>query len=535
MIVLTPDQMQKMDETTIEDGYPALLLMETAGREVAALAHNKINQKRENNNDLNQRDFNSELRNSKFDQPQITVFCGKGNNGGDGLVAARFLDMWDYQVNIILMGSAEGLSGINRKNYTTCILRDINIYEWKNLNQEDVIQFLKKSDAIIDAMLGTGLKGEVRGKIAEAIDYIQGFKADKCQVIAVDIPTGISGNSGKVLGKAVAADYTATMAFKKVGLCVYPGREYVGEIKVVDIGMPDTVTQKVPHNHYQLNQKEVSKILPDRNKTGHKGTFGKVGVIGGCRGMSGAPYLSGYSALKMGAGLVKVAVPESIQATVAAYTPELITCGLTDNNQGIIKQALPQIFKFIKKVDVVAVGPGLGQFEDTQKIVYNILKDCSIPVVIDADGINVINDLNVLSKREAPLVLTPHPGEMSRLINTSIKKIQADRIEVARNFAKKYQINLVLKGAATIVADPTGKVFINPTGNEGMATAGSGDVLTGIISGLLSQGLEVGKAASVGSYLHGLAGDIGCNKFNSHSITAEDIMNYLPEAVNAVR
>ena len=508
MIVLRPEEMRRMDEQTIEEGYPEILLMEAAGRGIAELYEKRIS--------------------DKSDENEILIFCGKGNNGGDGLVAARYLDMWKYNVKIILTGKEKDLQGINLKNYRICQMRNMSIIETDNTDLAKIEKYIHDCEVIIDGMLGTGLKGKVRGIIADIIDIINNNPST--EIISVDIPTGINGLDGKVLGKAIKADYTGTMAFKKIGLCVYPGRKYSGKIEVIDIGMPEkTSIDQVEYDHYMLNDKEAGKLLPSREETGHKGTFGRIGIIGGSRGMEGAPFLSGHASLKTGAGLVKLAVPENILPTISSFAPELITYGLPDDNRGIIKNDFSSVKEFLKDQKVVAVGPGIGRTETVSEIVNQILQYFEGPVVVDADGINVLNQ-DILKDREAPLILTPHPGEMSRLINQEIQQIQNNRISTARDFALKYNVYLVLKGAATIIAFPNGQVYINPTGNEGMATAGSGDVLTGMITGLISQKMDYGQAIVLAVYLHGLAGNFARNRLSSYSLNAGDIIEYIPEA-----
>lgn len=506
MIVLKPEEMKKVDRAAIEAGFPDILLMETAGRGVAGLADRIL----------------------KNAGKRVLVFAGKGNNGGDGLVAARFLDMWGYQVEIILLAGEKGLKGSPLVNYRLCRLREIDILEFSedgDNNLKLVKNAIMQADLIIDAMLGTGLKGDVRQPVATMIDLIN---QSQKKVLAVDIPSGIDGEKGRVLGKAIRADFTATMAYPKLGLVVYPGKEYTGQLEVVDLGVPEEYTARTGCNHFLLTGEEAGQLLPERPVTGHKGTFGKVGILGGSRGMAGAPALTGLAALKTGAGLVRVAVPRDIQATVAARSPELITIGLAGIDD------LAEIDELQKQSDIMAAGPGLGRSEAVRTLVDWLLRECELPLVLDADGLNAIQDLQVLKERQSPLILTPHPGEMARLLKEDIATIQRERISFARDFATTYQLYLVLKGAATLIALPDGRVYINPTGNEGMATAGSGDVLTGIISGLLAQGSGVEEAAILGPYLHGLAGDLAKEELGSNSMIAGDIINYLPPAIRRI-
>jgi len=498
MIVLKPEEMREVDRAAIKAGFPDLLLMETAGRGVANLA-DEIMQK---------------------NRGRVLIFVGRGNNGGDGLVAARFLAMYGYRVDVVLLTDEKELKGNPLINYRICQLKGINIL--KTTEPEEIRNLVCRADLLIDAMLGTGLKGSVREPISTLIDIINGSQKI---ILAVDIPSGLDGEKGQVLGKVIRADYTATMAYPKIGLIVYPGREYTGELSVIDLGVPDEYAEGTGYSHFLLTAEEAACILPARDVEGHKGTFGKVGILGGSPGMTGAPALTGMAALKIGAGLVRVAVPASIQDIVAGYSPELITIGLNG----------PEDYEEIQKSDVMAIGPGLGRSEDVNKLIEKAIMEWNLPLVIDADGINGIQDLKILNKRQFPLVLTPHPGEMSHLINKKIDFIQENRISIARDFATTYHLCLILKGAVTVIALPDGRVYLNQTGNEGMATAGSGDVLTGVITGLIAQGCDYTEAAVLGPYLHGLAGDLACEEYGSYSTIAGDLLRFLHAAIEVVK
>lgn len=526
MIILKPDEMREMDVRTIEDGMPEILLMEAAGRGVAVFVVKEI-LRGELNSSLPSRSA-SYIEAEARKNSEILIFAGKGNNGGDGLVAGRFLDMWGYNVGIILLSQSQYLQGVNLTNYKLCKNRGIEICEIKDLEEEEIADYIDKANLVIDAMLGTGLKGDVRGRIASVIDLINDNSSTP--VLAVDIPSGLDGESGDLHGRAVKADFTATMAFNKLGLCIYPGRNYAGKVEVIDIGMPEKSSNKVDYNIFMLSKKEAASLLPRRSLTAHKGTFGKVGIVGGSPGMIGAPVLTGISALKTGTGLVKIAVPDGIKQNINSNL-ELMISGLKDDKLGIIEAALPQIKKLKEKSDLMALGPGLGKSQAIEQIIHEILSKFEIPLVLDADGINAISDLNLLSKYKASLILTPHPGEMARLIDCEIKEVQNNRINIVRNFVDQYNVCLILKGAATIIGLPDGKIYINPTGNEGMATAGSGDVLTGIISSLLAQGLKVENAAILGPFLHGMAGDMAKKEVGSHGLIAGDIIDFIPRII----
>lgn len=521
MIVLRPEEMRKVDKAAIDAGFPDPILMETAGRGVAEKARYILHDIEENHG---------------LKGGSILIITGKGNNGGDGLVAARYLDMWGYYVKILLLADGEELDGSPEINYNLCQLRNIAIIEFKNDeleegNFQEIEKLVTESDLIIDAILGTGIKGEVREPVATIIGLVNDTVNT---VLAVDIPSGICGDTGKVLGKAIKADYTITMAYPKIGLIVYPGRSYCGEIEIVDLGVPDRFAKELEPEHYVLNKFEAATLLPERPETAHKGTFGKVGVIGGSHGMSGAPALTGSAALRMGAGIVRVAVPSEIEEVVAGFSPEIINISLNGIENLLKVEDLEIIEDLMNNSNVLAVGPGLGRDDSVTKIVNKIIKEFEKPLVLDADGINALNNPDILIERSAPLIITPHPGEMARLLNTEIEKIQEDRIGIARQFATTYKVYLILKGAATVIALPEGHVYINPTGNEGMATGGSGDVLTGIIAGLLAQGIDSKDAVTLAPYLHGVSGDLAAEELGSYSVVAGDLIDYLPEAINFV-
>ncbi|MFW5786744.1 MAG: NAD(P)H-hydrate dehydratase [Halanaerobiales bacterium] len=512
MILLTTNEMEKMDKLTIKNGFPEILLMETAGRGVAELGRDILEEK---------------------GKSSIFVVCGKGNNGGDGFVSARFLDIWGYDVSIFLAGKGNKLKGVSKTNYELCDMRDIDIYEKEWFAQGELDKLLKNSDLIIDAMLGTGLKGEVRGIYAELINKINETKGSL--ILSVDIPSGLNGDSGQVHGRAIKADYTATMAFSKLGLAQYPARDYTGDIYVIDLGMPQEVINKVGYNHFLLEEKEAQKLLPFRPANGHKGTFGRIGVIGGSSGMTGAPVLAGMAALKSGSGLVQLLVPGEIQDIAAGYFPELITEALPSSKGQLDERFLELLERINKDYDVLAVGPGLGKGIIISKVISSLISDYEKKIVLDADGINAISNLSILKNTDAELILTPHPGEMARLLDVDVSYIQKNRIKISRDFAVENEVNLILKGAATTIALPDGNVYINITGNSGLATAGSGDVLTGITASLLGQGLESSHAAVLAPYIHGLCGDFGADDMSTYSLSASDLLNFLPDVLNSLQ
>ena len=525
MHVLTPESMGKCDRETIEAGFPEILLMEGAARETAEFADRIIKESLLNTVNHYHRADKRKIKNFK-----VTVLVGKGNNGGDGLAAARFLAGKGYQVEIILASSVENLSGVNKKNFELCLYHNLKHYQYADLNSEELLNKLEQSNFIIDALLGTGIKGEVRGNSKEIIDLINQVSEEYGKtVLAVDIPSGINGKDGSVSGRAVEADYTVTMAAYKRGLLLYPGRDYAGRVEVVDIGIKEEVIAKNSEGLKLFTENEAYALLPERKNNGHKGTFGKIAVLAGSRGMGGAPLLSSEAALRSGSGLVYLLTAEDIEVEIANELRELLSIPLPSRDGIITENSLSKIFNFTDKMDLLAAGPGLGNNEATQKVIQGILKKLSLSLVLDADALNSVSDLDLLKNYDGEILVTPHPGEMARMIDKSIEEINQNRIEIAADFAKKYGVNIILKGAATVTAAADGRVYLNQTGTNGMATAGSGDVLTGIVSALIGQGMHIFEAAALAAYVHGRAGEVAADQKSDFGLKSGDIIDFLPE------
>lgn len=512
MEVLTPKMMAKCDQQTIESGYPEILLMEAAAYGTASLAV-KI--------------FENEFDFKDKSELKLSVLVGKGNNGGDGLAAARILKNWGYQPEIILSSAGEDLKGVNSKNYELALLNGVKDYHFNDLKEKDFLELLKNSDLIIDALLGTGIKGELRGTIKKIITQINHKLEPKPLTLAVDIPSGIIGENGRVAGEALKADYTATMAAYKRGLLLYPGRDYCGQIKVVNIGIQaDTIIQN-GDGLKAFEQQDAVQLIPKRKNNGHKGSFGKIAVIAGSQGMTGAPLLSTKAALRSGAGLVYLLTAAEIEARTSVQLEEIVGVPLSSRDGMISADSFKEIRKFSEKVDLIAAGPGLGRSSEISDLMEKLLKNLELPLILDADAVNSIKNLELLKNYKGELILTPHPGEMADLTGMSIQEINNNRIETARDFAVEYGVNLILKGAATITAAPDGRAYINTSGCNGMATAGSGDVLTGIVSALLGQGLESFEAAALAVYLHGKAGEFAAVEKSNYALIASDLIDNL--------
>jgi NAD(P)H-hydrate epimerase len=512
MEVLTPAMMTKCDQETIEAGYPEILLMESAALGTAKLAEEILRK---------------EISYKEQAEIKITVLVGKGNNGGDGIAAARILKNWGYSPKIILSSSSEELNGVNKKNFKLADLNKIKIYQFADLNKEKFLAEIHNSDLIIDALLGTGITGELRGNVKKIINLINQKINDQALTLAVDIPSGIIGCTGKTAGEALKADYTATMAAYKRGLILYPGRDYTGEVKVINIGIQKETIEKYGDGLKIFNQQEAKKLIPYRENFGHKGDFGKVAVLAGSRGMTGAPLLTTKSALKSGSGLVYLLISEEIEALTSSQLEELVGIPLPSQKGIIVEKAFKKIKEFSKKVDLLVAGPGLGSNTAVQNVIKNILEQLNIPLVLDADALNAINDLKLLKNYQGELILTPHPGEMSRLTGLNISEINNNCLEIARDFAKENNLILVLKGAATIIAASDGRTYINSSGCNGMATAGSGDVLTGIVSSLKAQGMNSFEAAALAVYVHGRAGEYAAAAESNYALTAGNIVDNL--------
>ncbi len=507
MKVITSQTMQELDRSAINERHiPGVQLMERAGQrcvdEIVA-------------------EFGS--------AGSAVIIAGKGNNGGDGYVIARLLRQKGVKVLVILLAERRDITG----DAATCLDRlpaaMVNCCTDERLFVSRYGEVIRRADYIVDGLFGTGLRGEVTGLYREAILCMNGSGRP---IIAVDIPSGINGTTGAVLGVAVKADLTVTFALAKLGHILYPGAEYVGRLVVTDIGIPADLTEGATGFEF-LTAALAGSLVRKRERQAHKGSFGHCLVIAGSTGKSGAASLSANSAVRSGSGLVTVAVPEALHGIMEVKTTEAMTVPLPDSGSGYLGcQALPVLEKLLSGKSAVAIGPGLGPHQDTRTLVCALVGTVLAPLVIDADGLNAIaQDMSLLeSKKTEQLVVTPHPGEMGRLLGAPLPESLFDRITVARAFARTHDLFLVLKGARTIVASPDGRVAINGSGNPGMASGGMGDVLTGIITSLLGQGYPAWDACRLGVFLHGYAADIIAQSKGEIGITATDVLEQIPYA-----
>lgn len=502
--------MKEIDRMAIEEwGIAGPVLMENAGRAVVDA-------------------IEKELRGVK--KQRFLVVCGKGNNGGDGFVITRHLLNRGAEVNCILLGKIDDLKGDALTNAQILFNAAYKILEVSTPEELSRLSALTcRVSVIIDALFGTGLSSPPQGIFAKAIQLIN---ESGNYVVSVDIPSGIDADTGAVLGPAIRADLTVTMGLPKYGLLLYPGKAFVGKLIVADIGIPYQLL-KERTNTFLIDEEFVRQNLPRRPADGHKGSFGSCLLLCGSRGYSGACILAGMAAVRSGAGLVHLGYPKGISQVIESCAIEPVKHPLPEtDSETLSPSALPLILELLSKVDSVALGPGISTHPETKKLLLELLPKLEKPTVIDADGLNnLAGAIEILKEVKAPLILTPHPGELSRLTGKSPPEINTNRITTAREFALNHKCFLVLKGAPTVITTPDGQAFVNPTGNSGLASGGTGDVLTGLIAGLLAQGASPINAALLGTFLHGLAGDIGAEELTEYSLAAGDLLNYLPKAL----
>jgi ADP-dependent NAD(P)H-hydrate dehydratase / NAD(P)H-hydrate epimerase len=522
MKVLTAAQMREADRLTTERyGIPGIELMENAGTAIAEFMREKFG-------DLASR--------------KIAVLCGKGNNGGDGMVVARLLKDFGSDPHVYLFanpGSVEGDAAVNLKRWQRGLgeMYVVNSEaEW-----ESARAMLAEADMIVDALLGTGLRGPVEGLLSAVIEDLNeahGKRRGKLIVLAVDMPSGLASDSQDFGGPVVAADFTVTLTAPKVGQLVLPHSSNCGALIVKDIGTPPELLDSDSHLKFHWIEPSEFRTLPlKRGLDANKGTYGHALVVAGSLGKSGAAILSARGTLRSGAGLVTVATPQDVQAVVAAGMPEMMTAPLASTEAGTASLRNLDYGRFdeiLRGKTVLAIGPGLSMQHETQQFIRLVVGKTELPIILDADGLNAYAGMaDTLNERRAPaLALTPHPGEMARLLGITVKEVQARRLDIALEAAGRWRAHVILKGFHTILATPTGHAYINTTGNPGMATGGTGDALTGILAGLTTQfGVEDwARVLSLGVYLHGLAGDIAAARVGEAPLIASDLIDAIPEA-----
>ncbi|MBN1756055.1 NAD(P)H-hydrate dehydratase [bacterium] len=511
MRAVTIELMKKLDSLTIEGlGIPGIELMEKAGENVAAIAEDLLRQ----------------IKGKK-----VAIICGKGNNGGDGWVAGRFLHQKQFTVHFKLLGTKSEIQGDALTNLERAIRLNIPIEELDSLPD------LQQYDLIIDALLGTGFTGKPDGLLAELIATIN--QTGKL-VVAVDMPSGVDGDTGEIRGEAIRADTTVTFAYPKMGQLMWPGRRNVGRLVVADIGIPPELIGKEPGPDYRTNDlDELKALLPYRPEDGHKGTFGKGIIIAGSVGYTGAAAMAGESFLRSGAGYAVLGIPQSLNEVMETKLTEVITYPLPEarKKRALSLRSLGEILKLLDDANSLILGPGLSTFHETRDLVRRLVTRVEVPFTLDADALNALASTaepdaedTVWSHITSAFVMTPHLGELSRLLNLTVSQIKESLYKDCQKWAQKFGGVLVIKGSPTIILSPDSPIYLNLTGNDGMATAGSGDVLSGLIGGFLAQGLGTLEAARMGVYIHGLAGDIAARDLSKQALIASDIINYIPKA-----
>jgi NAD(P)H-hydrate epimerase len=525
MKVVTAEEMRTLDRQATSDfGIPSVLLMENAARGVVDKVETII---------------------GPVAGRHVVIVAGSGNNGGDGLAAARHLRMRGASVSVYLLGAPERVGGdaktslaIWQKSGGT--LHPAGTFDWPHLEEA-----LSQADLILDALFGTGLSRPVDGDAAEAIERINAVRRcpdvpkgrpeaanatkKRGRIVSIDIPSGISSDTGEAWGRAIRADDTIALALPKRGHFVDAGLEHAGRLEVVDIGIPPQLVERLGLQTALIVPRLHAALFAPRPHGAHKGTMGHLLVVAGSDEKSGAAAMTCSAALRTGCGLVTCAWPASVTRSLPV---EVMTLPLPATRGALSAAAWAPLQAAMVGKHAIAIGPGLAVEDETQALVRRLIAEVSIPMVVDADGLNALaSDLSILKRRHGPLILTPHPGEMARLLGTSSEAVQKRRFDVASDFAKEWNVIVVLKGAHTLVAAPDGSIAINTTGNPGMATAGTGDVLTGVISSLLAQDLAPWDAARLGVYLHGLSGDLAARACGEVGLIASDLIERLPEAI----
>ena len=511
MRVLNTAQMREADRRTIHEiGIPSIVLMENAGRQAVAAMEAAFD----------------DLTTSR-----IAVLCGRGSNGGDGFVVARTLIQRGVETAVFLIGSVSDVQGDARTNIEVLGRIGLTVVEITNA-QEWELHFseISECDVIVDAMLGTGFHGELTGLLQTVVADVNELGVP---VVAIDLPTGVSADSAELDGEAIEASMTVTLAAPKIPLVFPPADTHAGDLVIADIGIPYPVIDELEGPHLELLTRErMREIVPARAADSHKGDFGRVLIVAGSIGRTGAAHLAALGALRSGAGLVTVATPRSCLGILAAMGSEYMTEPLDETPSGAVHfAALDRLFEL--DADVIAVGPGIGRDPGTVAFVHGLLERAGVPVVIDADALNAfVGEPDRLTGRDGvDVIVTPHPGEMGRLLGVAIESVQHDRLGHARRFASAHKAHVVLKGHRTIVANPEGRTFVNLTGNPGMATGGTGDLLTGMIAAWVAQLLDAEAACNLAVYLHGSAGDMAAAESGDVALIASDIGTRLGPAL----
>lgn len=518
MKLVTAGQMQRMDKETIDSfGIPGQILMENAGRGAFQMLLEQF---------------------AGIESKHICILAGRGNNGGDGFVMGRYLLEQGIQTTLVLLSSADKVKNDARSNMILFqkLCHHNSLGSFLEIPDEQTFSahetHIRHHDIFVDAILGTGLTSAVKGFFKIIIDMLNGLKKP---VFSVDIPSGLDSDTGRPCGVCVKASATATFAFAKVGHILYPGNEYTGILKVIDIGIPKFIAERENLQISVMSPEKISRLFQPRPFNSHKGNWGHLLAVAGSEGKTGAAVLCANAAMRCGTGLVTLAVPERLHPIVGSAVIEAMTAVIPDQNTGLFSDnGMDELIRLLPGKTALAIGPGIGTHPDTKTLVKSLIQEVGIPMVIDADGLNCIADSpGILNKAATLPVITPHPGEMARLTGLTTDYIQQNRIRIGRKFSKQFHAVLVLKGAQTLVCLPDQTVFICPSGNPGMASGGMGDVLTGIIAGFLAQGFSQKDAAIAGVYIHGRCADILSRRTGAFGYLASDIIQTIPRCIHS--
>jgi ADP-dependent NAD(P)H-hydrate dehydratase / NAD(P)H-hydrate epimerase len=505
--------MQKMDQYTIEKiGLPGVVLMENAGARVVEEI----------------------LKSTTDSNPRVIVLAGGGNNGGDGFVITRRLFDSGLNPQLWLLVDPERIKGDAKIHLDVYLNRGLPLLQLQENSLETLRDELNKADIIIDAILGTGVNGPIREPLKDVISLVNTY-ASKKMILSVDIPSGVSSDTGKVEGEAIKASKTITFVFPKKGFFLNEGPQHVGEWNAVDISVPPSIVEKLRLEMPKLITEHMAKAaVPIRQKHGHKGTFGHALIVGGSRQFVGGPIFSAKSAFQSGAGLITLAIPESIYPMAAVQNPESLFLPLPAHDGHFAESAIHELSPSLHQFDCVAVGPGMSRFPGGEKWMKSLFSHLTNqPVVIDADALYLLrNQMEMLKNYKGRVIMTPHPGEMSNLLNKTVKDVEENRLEIASHFAKEHSIYLLLKGHRSVIADPKGELYINPYGHDALGKGGSGDILTGLIASFLAQGASPLNALVSASYLHARAGEERAKELSHYGVMPFDIIDGVKRLLN---
>jgi NAD(P)H-hydrate epimerase len=515
MRIVTADEMAVIDRTTIEGvGIPGVVLMENAGRGACEAMGRHF---------------------PDLAGKRVLALAGGGNNGGDGFVIARHLWQRRVQVDVCCLRKPADYRGDARINLD--ILEKLGMPVAVMADTASLPQLRERlagADLVVDAILGTGLNAPVSGFYRNVIELVNELGRP---VFAVDLPSGLDATTGLPLGVCIRASVTATFGLAKIGQLVTPGCSFVGHLEVVDIGLPRSVTEMAEPPRLWLDPRDLGPLVRARELPSHKGSFGHVLVVAGSVGKTGAGAMASMGAGRAGAGLVTLAVPVSLHGLMEVKLTEVMTEPLAETaEQSIAEAAVPRLEELLQNKEALALGPGISTQEETRRVVLRLVEGSPCPVVVDADALTVlVGHLGVLKRARAPVILTPHPGEMGRLTGLSPAEVQSRRVELAQAFSREHGVTLVLKGARTLVASPEGRLAVNGSGNPSLASGGTGDVLTGLIAGLLAQGLAPFQAACLGVYCHGAAADRLAPRYGDRGLLATDLLPEIPAVLKSLR